>query len=379
MTQSLTKSIKLEAQRLGFQLVGVCPAISPPGFSKFEEWLDAGYHGEMRYLETRKQAYQDPNYVLEGAKSVVMLGLNYQTARPKRVGPGAGRVSRYAWSDVDYHDFIHEKLKILVRYCHSLESSIVARGVVDTAPLLEREFAQLAGLGWQAKNTMLINRQIGSWFFLAAMLINTELQYDQPFETAHCGSCTACLDACPTDAFVKPHVLNASQCISYFTIELRDAIPMEFRDQIGDRVFGCDVCQDVCPWNHKSTPSDLETFEPGPDRNPLPLRALFDLDDDEFRKRFRKTPFWRPRRRGIVRNAAIAMGNKPHPVNIPALSKGLNDGEELIRGASAWALGRHEQSVAKPILKSRLDLEESKDVASEIRLALNELNSVDEP
>ena len=185
------------------------------------------------------------------------------------------------------------------------------RGVVDTAPLLEREFAQLAGLGWVGKNTLLINRHEGSWFFLAALLTDIELVYDASQETDHCGICRACLDACPTAAFPRPYVLDASRCISYLTIELRDAVPDELRPGIGEWVFGCDICQDVCPWNSRSPVSQHAEFLPVGDRNPIDLIGLFDLDEAAFRERFRHTPLWRPRRRGILRNAAIVLGNRP--------------------------------------------------------------------
>ena len=212
------------------------------------------------------------------------------------------------------------------------------RGVVDTAPLLEREFAQLAGLGWVGKHTLLINRQQGSWFFLAALITDVELSYDAPHETDHCGTCRACLDACPTGAFPQPYVLDATRCISYLTIELRDAVPAELRSGIGDWLFGCDVCQDVCPWNSRAPLSRQAEFAPRADSNPINLISLFDLDDATFRERFRHTPLWRPKRRGLLRNAAIVLGNRPTPAAIPALIRGLNDDEPLVRGACAWAL-----------------------------------------
>ena len=373
-TNNLTQSLKTEAKRLGFDLCGACPAVSPVGYSAFEEWLDAGYAGEMHYLPKRREAYADPRHVMDGAQSILMLGINYQTQLPAKCGFGQGRVSRYAWSDVDYHDLIHKKLKSMVRFCIQQDADIQARGIVDTAPLLEREFAQLAGLGWQAKNTMLINREIGSWFFLAALLLNVKLEYDQPFGSSHCGTCTACLDACPTDAFVKPGVLDAKRCISYLTIELRKPIPLELRAGMEQWVFGCDVCQDVCPWNKKAANSNEQLFQPRSDNNPLNLRDLFFMDDEHFRSRFRSTPLWRSKRRGIVRNAAIVLGNNPVDDNVQALARGLNDAEELIRGASAWSLGKHSADLAAPLLLQRQTFETDADVQLEIELALTELN-----
>ena len=193
--------------------------------ARLDEWLAAGYAGQMHYLADRREAYGDPNRVLDGVRSIVMLAMNYRTAEPAKPQAGEGRVSRYAWGDADYHDLIHERLDQLAEFLRSSVPEARVRGVVDTAPLLEREFAQLAGLGWIGKNTLLLNRDEGSWFFLAALLTDIELAYDSPHETDHCGTCRACLDACPTDAFPQPYVLDASRCISYLTIELRDAIP----------------------------------------------------------------------------------------------------------------------------------------------------------
>ena len=375
MTKELTISLKTEAQRLGFQLTGACPAVSAQGFSDLLLWLESGYAGEMDYIERRKAAYQHPKHVMDGAVSILMLGTNYKTIEPQQPSAGHGRVSRYAWGSGDYHDLIHGRLKQLKKFAQQLSPGLTCRGVVDTAPLLEREFAQLAGLGWAAKNTLLINRSIGSWFFLSALLLDQELDYDQPQTTNHCGTCTACLDACPTDAFVQPHVLDATKCISYLTIEHRSPIPKPLRSQMDQWVFGCDVCQDVCPWNRKAPATEEENFQPveleSGSQNPMDLLPLFDLDDDSFRARFRKTPLWRSKRRGILRNAAIALGNRPAESNLDALTKGLNDVEPLIRGAAAWSLGRHQFATAETALEKRKKIETDKDVLTEIDEALN--------
>lgn len=365
----LTQSIKAESTRLGFDLVGACPAVTPQGFDQFVNWLEAGYAGEMLYLEERKEAYRHPSSVLPEVKSLVMLGMHYHTQPPQPTEAGQGRIARYAWGAGDYHDVIHKRLKQLKKYVQSIDETIHVRGVVDTAPLLEREFAELAGIGWRAKNTLLINKHKGSWFFLAALLISAELQYDSPIESSHCGTCTACLDHCPTDAFVGPGVLNATECISYLTIEHRSQIPTELRNGIGDWILGCDVCQEVCPWNRKAPLSEEAAFEPLDAHNPIELRAMFELDDDSFRARFRKTPLWRPKRRGILRNAAIVLGNSPDQANVEPLSKGLNDIEPLVRGASAWALGQHEN--VESILKGRLAIETDSEVKLELESALN--------
>ena len=366
----LTQSLKTEAKRLGFDLVGVCRALPSAQFDSLQTWLNSGFAGEMQYLEERKEAYRDPSSVLAGVRSLIVLGTNYATQRPREPGNGQGRVSRYAWNDSDYHDVIHRRLKALKRFLLSQRPACSARGVIDTAPLLEREFAQLAGLGWQAKNTMLINRKIGSWFFLSVLLTDETLEYDQPFSVDHCGTCTACLDACPTDAFVAPRVLDATRCISYLTIEHRSEIPRELRTPIGDWIFGCDVCQDVCPWNRKATASADPTFQPSDDRNPIDLVELFEMDDDAFRTRFRKTPLWRSRRRGILRNAAIVLGNRPVPEGRNALERGLSDDESLVRGACAWALANYSEIEAHRALESRRRIETDESVLEEINAAV---------
>jgi epoxyqueuosine reductase len=339
----LTQHLKSAARELGFALSGVAPAVEPAGASRLAEWLSRGYAGQMHYLAARQDAYAHPRHVLDGVRSILMLGLAYRTADPAPLAPGQGRISRYAWGESDYHDLVHERLQRLIASLKSRVPTALARGVVDTAPLLEREFAQLAGLGWIGKHTLLINKPAGSYFFLAALLTDQELASDEPFAADHCGTCRACLDACPTQAFPEPYVLDASRCISYLTIELRDSIPAELRPGIGDWLFGCDVCQDVCPWNAKPDPRASAApaeLQPTFDSNPVDLAGLFDFDDEAFRRRFRQTPLWRAKRRGILRNAAIVLGNQRAPSAIQALTKGLNDAEPLVREACRWALDR---------------------------------------
>ena len=367
----LTQSLKQEALDLGFDFSGVVAAAEPAGFSRLNEWISNGFHGEMDYMETRRDVHQHPDGVLPEVRSIMMLGLSYHTdvaSLPQQ--RGQGRVARYAWGQGDYHDFMHKKLKQLCKFARSLDGEIGVRGVVDTAPLLEREFAQLSGMGWHAKNTMLINRDLGSWFLIAAILTDAELETDSPMVTDHCGTCTACMDACPTDAFVEAGTLDATKCISYLTIEHRTPIPRELRSQMGDWILGCDVCQDVCPWNNKASKSTADVFQPVEELRPLDLHGLFRLDDDQFRARFRKTPLWRPKRRGILRNAAIALGNQPSAEGLQSLTIGINDNEPLVRGASAWAIGRHSSFGGLEILEKRKSIETDGDVQVEIDLAI---------
>jgi epoxyqueuosine reductase len=368
--QALSLTIKTVAQRIGFELVGIAPAVTPRGFHDFQQWLSRGYAGEMGYLPRREDAYEHPRHVLDGVKSIVMLGANYHNAQPNAAGPNEGVVSRYAWGAADYHEILKNKLDQLAKFLHEQYPGCKTRGVVDTAPLLERDFARLAGLGWFGKNTLLINKKLGSWLFLAALLTDVELEYDQPHETSHCGSCTRCLDACPTDAFPEPYVLDARKCISYLNIELREPIPEELREGMGEWLFGCDICQEVCPWNNKAPLSEEPAFQPIHDLSPVDAVELLQLNDAQFRERFRHTPLWRPKRAGLLRNAAIVLGNRGDERAVPVLIDALNDFEPIIRGAAAWALGELGGKQATTALQSRLDSEDNNDVLDEIRSAL---------
>jgi epoxyqueuosine reductase len=376
-TIALTDLVKQHAVALGFRRAGVCPAVSPRGHSRFERWLDEGYAGEMRYFFDRREAYRHPASVLEGVRSIVMLVYDYASAVPRPAAPGEGRVSRYAWGRRDYHDVIRARLHQLADRVREAVPGARVRGVVDTAPLLERDFAQLAGIGWIGKNTLLIDKEAGSWFFLAALLTDLILEYDTPFAADHCGTCRACLDACPTGAFPAPYVLDATRCISYLTIELRGPVPAELRDAMGPWLFGCDVCQEVCPWNRQAVSSPDSAFAPVPEMNPLELTMLFALDDEAFRRRFRPTPLWRSKRRGLLRNAAIVLGSQPVAEGLPSLIQGLSDSEPVVRGASAWALGRYSQPAARQALEARLKVESNADVRQEIGGALKATQSRD--
>ncbi|HLQ46995.1 MAG TPA: tRNA epoxyqueuosine(34) reductase QueG, partial [Planctomycetaceae bacterium] len=322
---------------------------------------------------------EHPRGVLPPVRSVIMLAMNYRTQEPsaqqeKRGSDRAGlcgQVSRYAWGSRDYHDVLRERLKPLADVLHEQRPGCRTRGVVDTAPLLERDFARLAGLGWFGKNTMLLNKRLGSWFFLAAMLTDVDLPADEPHQTSHCGTCTRCLDACPTDAFVEPGVLDARRCISYLTIELRDQpIPTELRSQMGDWVFGCDVCQEVCPWNRKAPESREPAFAPRTDLNPADLERLLQLDAAGFEAAFSETPLHRAGRAGLLRNAATALGNSRDERPVLALTRALHDIEPLVRGAAAWALGRHGGATAKAALVERQTVEPDLSVQSELAAAL---------
>lgn len=382
MTQSpasppgLVPKLRDQARSLGFDLFGIAPVVTPQGFHRLIEWVEAGFAAEMHYFADRIDAYGDPGKVLDNAASIIVLTYPYPSAddsqSPASLSSSpSGRIARYTRIGADYHDVIHPLLKQLKQTIEQACPDAASRGVVDTAPLMEREFATLAGLGWAGKNSLLLNKNRGSYFFLASILTTLVLPYDQPHETAHCGTCTRCLDACPTDAFAAPGVVDSRRCISYLTIEHRGAIPMELRAGIGDRLFGCDICQEVCPWNDRAeriSANEPQTNRPHDSQGRIDLIDLLSMDEAAFRDAFRNTPMWRPRRRGMLRNAAICAGNAKDSRAAEILCRLLSDPEPLIRGAAAWAIG--EIGGYRDSLKNQLAVEQDADVQQEIQTAL---------
>jgi epoxyqueuosine reductase len=373
---SLESRLKGHAFALGFDLAGIAPASEADGFDRLRDWLDRGFAGEMAYMHRHAEARKHPAAVLPEVRSVLMVGMTYgergtrnaergtgergtrsaergtedgSSSGPRSAfrAPRLGRVARYARGP-DYHDVLRDRLNRLLTWLQREVPGCVGRGVVDTAPLLERDFARRAGLGWIGKNTMLINKRKGSYLFLGALLVNLDLKSDEPHEASHCGTCTACLKACPTDAFAGPGWLDARRCISYLTIELRSSIPNELRPAMGDWLFGCDICQEVCPWNKEPT-RGLMASTPDPDLEALDPVELLAMGEEEFRQRFRGTALMRARRRGLLRNAAIVLGNRGDLETLPVLRKALDDPEPLVREAAAWAIERIEQRAA-PVL-----------------------------
>jgi epoxyqueuosine reductase len=303
---ALTEAIKAQALTLGFDLVAVGPADPPEHADSFRRWIDAGHAGTMGYLERRLPERVDPRRVLADARSVVTVALNYHQGESQDASWKA--VARYAWGR-DYHDVMTPRLEALARF---IDEAAGARGkcYVDTGPLLERDLAARAGLGWVGKNTMLLNPALGSWFFIGVLLTTAELVYGEPLPD-RCGTCRACLDACPTDAFPAPYVLDARRCISYLTIEHRGDIEPALAAKMGEWQFGCDICQDVCPWNRRAPVTREAAFQP---TAPYPgAAAVADMDDEAFRARFAGSPLTRPKAQGMRRNARIALDNAGHP------------------------------------------------------------------
>lgn len=372
----LTEKLKQKAQELDFQLTGVALAVQPARLHKLHDWLDAGMAANMLYIDQRRDAYQHPTHVLDGCKSLLMLGLPYLTSPAQKpplaaAAAGQGLIARYAQGDFDYHDVIHGKLKELKTWLQLAAPQAAVRGVVDTAPLLEREFAELAGLGWVGKNTLLLNPRWGSYFFLAALLTDLELTADESFGSGHCGTCTACLTHCPTAAFPAPYVLDANRCLSYLTIEHREPLADDLAEQLGDWVFGCDICQEVCPWNRKAQLAQEPTFAPNNELAELDLLQLLAMDEPAFRGQFRQTPLWRTRRRGLLRNAILVAGNQRLVDAQAALLKLLQDEEPLLRGAAAWSLARIAPGQWCTELQAALANETDADVRTSIEKALS--------
>lgn len=335
LSNNLKQAIKEKARQLGFILTGVTSSEPLENFNIFQEWINQNQHGEMKYLETERSQIRrkDPKQILPECKSILVLAIPYS---PLPVGEGLGvRVASYAIGD-DYHDVLPQKLKAIVEFIEEqLGEKIPNRYYTDSGPILERELAQRAGLGWIGKNSMLINPQAGSTFFLAEILLGIELEPDEKFSTDHCGTCTRCITACPTHCILPNRTIDSNRCISYLTIELKDEIPENLRTQIDNWIFGCDICQQVCPWNRFAQPAD-SAFET---KIPLPvLTSDLVLTSEEFNLRYKKSPIKRTKRRGYLRNIAVAIGNQKNKKDIPILQQALHDEEVLVKEHVQWAI-----------------------------------------
>lgn len=345
--QAATESVRAYAHSLGFDLVGFAPVLTPAHALFFRKWLEQGFHGEMAYLARTADARCDPQQVLPGAKSAVVVGLNYAPAvSPVADDPARGVFARYALGD-DYHEVMERKLRQLLEFIRQQYPDCRAKIYVDAGPVLERDLAWRAGLGWFGKNTLLINTHRGSYFLLGEILLDVELEYDQP-AFGGCGKCTRCMEACPTGAIVAPYVLDARRCISYLTIELRGSIPEELRPKMGNRIFGCDICQEVCPFNQprphaplRSAPTNEPRFAPREATLAPKLVDLLRMSEEEFRTAFRNSPVRRAKWRGFRRNVAVALGNSRGPDALPVLQQELeHESEPVVREHLQWAIHR---------------------------------------
>lgn len=337
---SLTDAIKRKAQALEFELVGVAPVSPVPELSFYMDWLEAGYAGKMGYLERNAEKKSDLSQVVPEARSIVVCAKVYHSRQQLSIECGdsdRGWISRYAWGD-DYHSLLSKKLFELAEFINQeSRESVRSRVYVDTGPVIDRVFAKYAGIGWFGKNTCIINQQMGSWFFLGEIITNLELEVDSP-PPDRCGTCMRCIEACPTDAILEPYVLDARKCISYLTIELKEGVPVELREGIGNHVFGCDICQDVCPWNHRAAATDETAFQPREKLVNPSLEQLAQLTEDDFREKFRRSPIKRSKYRGLMRNVAVAVGNSKNMKLLPVAARLAQSEDALIAEHGQWAL-----------------------------------------
>jgi epoxyqueuosine reductase len=353
----ITTLVKQAAREAGFELAGIAPVRDFAELNHFPDWIAAGHAGEMKYLEARDQGGQLKRASLRSAApwahSVIVCAINYNTEHPYSTqvnDPERGWISRYAWSGEDYHDAVMRRLRVVdarlqdgvaeqepalatPRYTPALQT----RCYVDTGPLVERVYAKYAGVGWIGKNTCILNQKLGSWLFLGVILTSLELEPDLPAPD-RCGTCTRCIEACPTDALIAPYQLDSNKCISYLTIEKRGAIPEDMREGVGRHVFGCDICQDVCPWNRKAPATDAPEFQPREGLVNPALDWLAQISAEEFHEKFRGSPIRRTKRTGLRRNAAIAMGNSGDKRFLPALKKLTADDDPVVADHAQWGL-----------------------------------------
>lgn len=344
--------IKRAARQAGFDLAGIAPATDSPELKSFPEWISDGHAGEMKYMEARDEqgALKRASLarVAPWARSVIVCAINYNTDHPYSTAshdPCHGWISRYAWSNEDYHDAVLLRLKqveaALQETIRGSVPDLITRSYVDTGPIVERVFAKYAGVGWLGKNTCVINQKVGSWLFLGVILTSLELTPDIPAPD-RCGSCTRCIEACPTEAILEPYKLDSNRCISYLTIEKRGSIPEDLRASMGRHVFGCDICQDVCPWNRKAHITEAPEFSPREGLVNPALDWLSEMSVQEFQQKFRRSPIRRAKHSGVRRNTAIAMGNSGQSKFLPTLERLCADQDESVAECARWAKGRLE-------------------------------------
>ncbi|HXC24465.1 MAG TPA: tRNA epoxyqueuosine(34) reductase QueG [Gemmatimonadaceae bacterium] len=361
----LNPLIKAQAHVLGFDLAGITTLGPAQTAQYFDDWLQAGYSGEMAYLAKGAEKRADTKRPYPGVTSAIVVAMNYGGTQP------SGPIARYARGD-DYHDVMVDKLNALHTWlCETIGHQVDGKAYVDTGPILERDLARRAGLGWFGKNTNLINPQLGSCFFIGALLVALDLTPDPPFEADRCGTCTRCLDACPTQALVAPRALDATRCISYLTIELKGPIPEPLREHIGELIYGCDICQDVCPYTKKfSKPVTELALKARPEMEAPSLIALMRMSNEEWRQFSNGSPIKRAKRRGFLRNVAVALGNTASADAVSVLIDALSDVEPVVRGHAAWALGKIGTPEAHDALHTRTTLEKDESVREELRSAL---------
>lgn len=374
---NLTQRLKEQAAALGFNMVGIVPALPSAKLDAYLAWIAAERHGKMGYLARpdRLIRRQDLNVIVSGVQSIVCVGRDYFTQPlPIEIAndPSRGRISNYAWQ-TDYHDSMTPNLQALADWLAAETGAVQQKVYVDTGAIIERSHAEAAGLGFTGKNTMLIEPRGGSFFFLGELLTTVALEPDIPNEMPSCGNCRRCLDACPTDAFPAPYILDARRCISYLTIELKGEIPRDLRPLMRNWIYGCDICQNVCPFNRFALDTNDPLFvAPDWDSAAPPLIDLLNLSTTQFSERYANSPIKRIKRPRLLRNAAVAAGNWGNAMAVPALIKLLDEPTPLVRSHVAWALGNIKDKRGYEAMQNRLLCESDQTVLEEIRLALSE-------
>lgn len=370
-TKNITQALKEEARKAGFPLVGITLPDPPDHLDFYRDWISQGHHADMEWMATERalRRRSDPMQVLPECQSVLVLGMPYPFPKGRK---GDGKISSYAWNE-DYHQVLTAKMRGLVQFLEGqVGEPVPNRWYTDTGPILERELAQRAGLGWFGKNTTLINPQFGSFFFLAELFLGIALEPDATFREEYCGTCTRCLDACPTGSLKEPYLLDANLCLSYLTIERKGAIRDDLRPEMDQWIFGCDICQKVCPWNEKHAQETeiIEAFQPRPETTQINLRDEIILSEESFQEKFKDSPVKRTKRRGYLRNVAIALGNQGKEESVPELIQALRDQEPWVRGHAAWALGKIGGKDAQHALQETLRREGDPNVKKEMEQAL---------
>ena len=367
----LTETIKAKAYELGFAKIAVTRAEKLDARNSLEAWLAAGNHGEMLWMGRNREKRLDPRQVLSEARSVIALAMNYYTPDRHSENPNHAKISRYAWGR-DYHLILKERLKALTEWIVAKEPGVRGLYYSDTGPVMDKAWAHKSGLGWIGKHSNLITRERGSWVFLGEILLNLELGYDVEGKN-YCGTCQRCLDVCPTRAIVAPYTVDARLCISYLTIELLGPIPRKLRHMIGSRIFGCDDCQDVCPWNRFAQPCQEREFYPDAANHVPSLIDLIQMTEEQFRLRFRNSPIRRAKYAGFLRNVAVALGNSRNPAACDVLVEALGHTVPLVRGHAAWALGEIGGETARAALEAALLSERDPEAELEIKLAISNI------
>ncbi|MCI0723433.1 MAG: tRNA epoxyqueuosine(34) reductase QueG [Acidobacteria bacterium] len=366
--ENLQAAIREKAKELGFAKIGISRAEPLDERNGLEAWRAAGRHGEMLWMGRNAGKRLDPRALLSEARSVISLAANYYTPQAHSEDPRHGKISRYAWGR-DYHQVLKERMKSLAEWIGQAQPEACGLYYCDTGPVMDKAWAHKSGLGWIGKHSNLITRDLGSWVFLGEIVLNLELDEDAEGRN-YCGTCHRCIDVCPTRAIVAPYVVDARLCISYLTIELRGPIPRELRPLIGSRIFGCDDCQDVCPWNRFATPCQDGDFYPDRGNHVPVLIDLMRMTQPEFEERFRRSPVRRAKYAGFLRNVAVALGNSRDAGACEVLAKSLGHRESLVRQHAAWALGEIGGDLARQALRCALPGESQPAVAEEIREAL---------